>query len=152
MYGEPQERFDEMLKAMGDIQLARPAGCDKCGTTGYRGRTGIHELLVATPDVKKLIVQNASVSELRELAIREGMTTLMQDGIWKVLCGQSDIAQLRKVVTVWAVTGYIDHLSDFAAWGASIRVKRHERRGASLLSTPPKFSAGMYHETGMFMT
>jgi len=100
MYGEPQERFDEMLKAMGDIQLARPAGCDKCGTTGYRGRTGIHELLVATPDVKKLIVQKSSVSELRELAIREGMTTLMQDGIWKVLCGQSDIAQLRKVVSV----------------------------------------------------
>jgi type II secretory ATPase GspE/PulE/Tfp pilus assembly ATPase PilB-like protein len=100
MYGEPQERFDEMLKAMGDIQLARPAGCDKCGTTGYRGRTGIHELLVATPEVKKLIVQKSSVSELRELAIREGMTTLMQDGIWKVLCGQSDIAQLRKVVTV----------------------------------------------------
>jgi type II secretory ATPase GspE/PulE/Tfp pilus assembly ATPase PilB-like protein len=100
MYGEPQERFDEMLKAMGDIQLARPAGCDKCGTTGYRGRTGIHELLVATPDVKKLIVQKASVRELRELAIREGMTTLMQDGIWKVLCGQSDIAQLRKVVSV----------------------------------------------------
>ena len=100
MYGEPQERFDGMLKAMGDIQLARPIGCENCGKTGYRGRTGIHELLVATPEVKKLIVKTASVSDLRELAIKEGMTTLMQDGIWRVLRGQSDIAQLRKVVTV----------------------------------------------------
>ncbi|MCX5903531.1 MAG: GspE/PulE family protein [Proteobacteria bacterium] len=100
MYGEPQERFEEMLKGLGDIQLARVAGCDKCGNTGYRGRTGIHELLVATPDIKKLIVKNASVSEIRDLAISEGMTTLMQDGIFKVLRGQSDISQLRKVVTV----------------------------------------------------
>jgi type II secretory ATPase GspE/PulE/Tfp pilus assembly ATPase PilB-like protein len=100
MYGEPQERFNGMLKEMGDIQLARPVGCERCGRTGYRGRTGIHELLVATPEVKKLIVKTASASDLRDLAIEEGMTTLMQDGIWKVLRGQSDIAQLRKVVTV----------------------------------------------------
>jgi type II secretory ATPase GspE/PulE/Tfp pilus assembly ATPase PilB-like protein len=100
MYGEPQERFDGMLKAMGDMQLARPIGCENCGKTGYRGRTGIHELLVATPEVKKMIVKTASASDLRELAIKEGMTTLMQDGIWRVLRGQSDIAQLRKVVTV----------------------------------------------------
>jgi type II secretory ATPase GspE/PulE/Tfp pilus assembly ATPase PilB-like protein len=100
MYGDPQERFDEMVKAMGDIQLGKPVGCDKCGNTGYRGRTGIHELLVSTHEIKRLIVQKASVSELRDLAIKEGMTTLMQDGVWKVLRGQSDISQLRKVVTV----------------------------------------------------
>ena len=100
MYGEPQERFEEMLKGLGDFQLAKTTGCDKCGNTGYRGRTGIHELLVATPEIKKLIVQKASVSEIRDLAISEGMTTLMQDGIFKVMRGQSDISQLRKVVTV----------------------------------------------------
>ncbi|MEI6128150.1 MAG: GspE/PulE family protein, partial [Pseudomonadota bacterium] len=100
MFGNPPERFDEMLKAMGEITLYRPkdSGCEKCGRSGYKGRTGIHELLVATPDMKKLIATNATIAHIRDLAIQEGMTTLMQDGIWKILKGQSDIAQLRKVV------------------------------------------------------
>jgi len=100
MYGNPPERFDAMLAGMGELQLykAKEGGCEKCGKSGYKGRTGIHELLVATPDMKKLIARNATIAEIRDLAVQEGMTTLMQDGIWKVMKGQSDIAQLRKVV------------------------------------------------------
>lgn len=100
MYGNPAGRFDEMLKSMGEPMLcrAKEGGCDRCGKSGYKGRTGIHELLIATPDMKKLIAKNSTIVEIRNLAVQEGMTTLMQDGIWKVLKGQSDIAQLRKVV------------------------------------------------------
>lgn len=100
MYGQPRERFDEMLHSLGQITMykAKEGGCERCGRSGYRGRTGIHELLVATPDMKKLIAKNATIAEIRDLAIKEGMTTLMQDGIWKVLKGQSDLYQLRKVV------------------------------------------------------
>ena len=100
MFGEPRERFDEMLTSMGQLKLCRPreGGCDKCVKTGYRGRTGIHELLVATPEMKDLIARNSTIKDIRGLAIRQGMTTLMQDGIWKILRGQSDIVQLRKVV------------------------------------------------------
>jgi type II secretory ATPase GspE/PulE/Tfp pilus assembly ATPase PilB-like protein len=100
MYGQPQEQFDRLLKSMGELKLYRPrdGGCDKCSKSGYRGRTGIHELLVATPEMKNCIVRNSTVKEIRELAAREGMTTLMQDGIWKILQGQSDVFQLRKVV------------------------------------------------------
>jgi len=100
MYGHPQERFEEMLKGLGELTLyrAKEGGCDRCAKSGYKGRTGIHELLVATPDMKKLIAKNAAITEIRDLAVREGMTTLMQDGVWKVMKGQSDINQLRKVV------------------------------------------------------
>ena len=60
---------------------ALPAkGCAKCGGTGYKGRMGIHELLVATDEIKRLIQKRAPVPELREQARRDGMTTLLQDG------------------------------------------------------------------------
>ena len=100
IYGHPAKRFDEMVNCMGDIKLyrAKDGGCEHCGKSGYKGRTGIHELLVATPEMKRLIARNAAIAEIRLLAINEGMTTLMHDGVWKILKGQSDIAQLRKVV------------------------------------------------------
>jgi len=100
MYGEPQEQFAELLKSMGELKLYRPrsGGCDRCAKSGYKGRTGIHELLVASPEMKDVIARNSTIKEIRGLAVKEGMTTLMQDGIVKILKGQSDIFQLRKVV------------------------------------------------------
>ena len=100
MYGEPQEQFAGLLKSMGEVKLYRPraGGCDRCAKSGYKGRTGIHELLVASPEMKDIIAKNSTIKEIRGLAVKEGMTTLMQDGIVKILKGQSDIFQLRKVV------------------------------------------------------
>jgi type II secretory ATPase GspE/PulE/Tfp pilus assembly ATPase PilB-like protein len=91
------ERFRQLLPDPGAAQLYRPKGCSKCGNTGYRGRTGIHELLVATPEMKKLIASSATIAEIRELAMQQGMTTLLQDGVAKVLNGQTTLDQLRKV-------------------------------------------------------
>jgi type II secretory ATPase GspE/PulE/Tfp pilus assembly ATPase PilB-like protein len=79
------------------FQLARPKGCSKCGDTGYKGRMGIHELLVASDTVKRLIQKRSPVEELRRQAMAEGMTTLLQDGIQKVLKGQTDFKQVRAV-------------------------------------------------------
>jgi type II secretory ATPase GspE/PulE/Tfp pilus assembly ATPase PilB-like protein len=87
----------EAYKPSDEIQLRKPVGCDKCGKTGYKGRTGIHELLISTPEMKKLIVRKSEVSLMRELAMKEGMRTLVQDGIMKVLKGQTDQLQLRMV-------------------------------------------------------
>jgi type II secretory ATPase GspE/PulE/Tfp pilus assembly ATPase PilB-like protein len=58
---------------------------------------GIHELLVATDEIKRMIQKRKPIEELRELAIREGMTTLLQDGILKVLRGHTDFKQVRAV-------------------------------------------------------
>ena len=80
-----------------DVTLYRPKGCAYCNHTGYRGRLAIHELLVANDEIRELIVKNAPVHEIREAAMRNGMLTLKQDGLWKVLAGETDLKQIRAV-------------------------------------------------------
>ena len=79
------------------FRLHRPRGCTKCGDSGYKGRMGIHELLVGSDEVKRLVQKRASVEDLRRQAVAEGMTTLLQDGIQKVLQGHTDFKQVRAV-------------------------------------------------------
>jgi type II secretory ATPase GspE/PulE/Tfp pilus assembly ATPase PilB-like protein len=81
----------------GELTLQKPVGCDRCGNTGYRGRMGIHELLMGTDEQKKLIQGKAKMESIRDQAISDGMTTLKQDGIEKVLQGKTDLLQVRKV-------------------------------------------------------
>ncbi|HBZ55472.1 MAG TPA: pilus assembly protein PilB, partial [Syntrophobacteraceae bacterium] len=83
-YTPTEDEIDQLVKAYGpdlftesginraECQLCRPVGCDKCGGTGYKGRTGIHELLVATNPMKQRIAKRADVPEIRALAIQEG--------------------------------------------------------------------------------
>lgn len=85
------------VKSAGDAVFYAPDGCHECANTGYRGRMGIHELLVGTEEVKRLIQRKAPIKELREVAINEGMRTLLQDGILKVFQGHTDMKQVRKV-------------------------------------------------------
>jgi type II secretory ATPase GspE/PulE/Tfp pilus assembly ATPase PilB-like protein/GAF domain-containing protein len=93
--------FAEWTKLFGDekgqITLYEAAGCEKCSGTGYRGRVGLHELLIGTDAVKKGIQEHARVAELFALALEDGMRTLKQDGIEKVLLGITDIHQVRAV-------------------------------------------------------
>ena len=83
----------------GAFKLNRAKGCRNCNNTGYRGRVGIHELMSVSPTTKRLIQTRAPVSELVTAAIADGMRTLKQDGILKVLEGQTDIMQVRAVCT-----------------------------------------------------
>ena len=85
------------VKYSDDFFLYKAKGCPHCGNLGYRGRTAIHELLVCTNEIKRMIQNRAKVDELRIQAAKEGMTTLMQDGIRKVLEGVTDLMQVRKV-------------------------------------------------------
>ena len=80
-----------------DLMLYRAKGCERCSNTGYRGRTGLVELLNGTDEMKALIQARAKMEALREQAVKDGMTTLMQDGIRKIFLGQTDIQQVRKV-------------------------------------------------------
>ncbi len=81
----------------GKFTLHRPIGCVECNDTGYRGRFGLHELLVASPQVKHLILEKAQVPVIQAAANKEGLRTLKQDGIEKVLQGLTDYPQIRKV-------------------------------------------------------
>jgi type II secretory ATPase GspE/PulE/Tfp pilus assembly ATPase PilB-like protein len=85
------------LKLSPQMTLYRPKGCDECFGAGYRGRMAIHELLVATDEVKRLIVQKRPVEEVRRQALADGMTTLLQDGVWKVTLGHTDLKQVKAV-------------------------------------------------------
>ena len=80
-----------------DLTLYKADGCDKCNSTGYKGRTAIAELLDGTDEMKSLIQGKARMDEIREQAIKDGMTTLMEDGIRKVFLGLTDIQEVRRV-------------------------------------------------------
>ena len=82
---------------IGDVIMFRAVGCDRCGHTGYRGRLGIHEVLECTSELRSLIKRRADTDLVREQAARDGMTTLKQDGILKVLLGFTDIHEVRRV-------------------------------------------------------
>lgn len=110
-YTPSQEEYDELVREYGpeefarsvkidyskSLTLCRPEGCDACNNTGYRGRMGLHELLMGTDDMKKLIQSNAKMEDLRNQALNDGMTTLKQDGIEKIFTGKCDLLQVRKV-------------------------------------------------------
>lgn len=90
------ELFPELGMDRASARLYRAKGCSKCGQSGYKGRTGIHELLVATPEVRRAIVRRQPAEEIERLAIDQGMRTLHQDGIHKIFKGDIDIHQLQK--------------------------------------------------------
>jgi type II secretory ATPase GspE/PulE/Tfp pilus assembly ATPase PilB-like protein len=77
------------------LKLYKAVGCEKCDKSGYKGRLGVHELLVNTPAIKKKIHAKANVPEILQTAIGEGMRTLKQDGIDKIFQGLTDWEQVR---------------------------------------------------------
>ncbi|MCW5598303.1 MAG: GspE/PulE family protein [Nitrosomonas sp.] len=79
------------------ITLYQRVGCDDCNGTGYAGRVALHELLTATDALKKNIQEHARVAEMLVTGLNDGMRTLKQDGIEKVLQGMTDIHQVRAV-------------------------------------------------------
>jgi type II secretory ATPase GspE/PulE/Tfp pilus assembly ATPase PilB-like protein len=112
-YQAPAERseFDEIAGAFGGEEalkqqgvsfgprflLWRGKGCETCGGGGYKGRCGLHELLIATDEVKRAIARKAPVEEIRHQAMLGGMTTLLQDGIQKAMLGVTDLKQVLAV-------------------------------------------------------
>ncbi|MBW1675819.1 MAG: GspE/PulE family protein [Deltaproteobacteria bacterium] len=109
-YNPSREEYDELVREYGpeafkglnipyskDLVLYKTAGCSECNNTGYRGRMGIHELLMGTDEMKKLIQMKAEMEDIRDQAVKDGMTTLKQDGVQKVFTGHTDLLQVRKV-------------------------------------------------------
>ncbi len=101
LQGSYKRVFERFAKDYGfgkpEFKLYKPKGCDACSGTGYKGRVGLHELLVGTDPVKKLIQEHARVAEILATALGEGMITLKMDGMEKVLQGVTDMAQVRAV-------------------------------------------------------
>jgi len=96
LYG--RDAFQDLGYDTKNIELMGPVGCGDCGNTGYKGRTGIHELLMGTNELQDMIYRKAELSEIRKQALRDGMLTMKQDGIDKIFSGISDYKQLLRVV------------------------------------------------------
>jgi len=95
-YGE--ESFAQLNILYDDrLFLYRGKGCETCRYTGYKGRLGLHELLVVTDEIRSLIHSHATVVEIKKVSQAQGMTTLIQDGIFKILQGWTDYTQVKAV-------------------------------------------------------
>ncbi len=85
---------DEMIEKG---KFYEPVGCEFCNYTGFKGRIALHEILVPDEDIKDLIIKNAQASEIRKVALEKGFHTLKQDGILKVLMGETTLKQVLAV-------------------------------------------------------
>ncbi len=108
-YRPEKEEFDDLVRHYGEkaffglnvvydnFRLYRAKGCPECNNTGYRGMTGLYELLVATDTIKQMIIGRKSIAAIRKSAMTEGMHTLLQGGILKVLRGETDFIEVLSV-------------------------------------------------------
>ncbi len=85
---------------VGHVALERGRGCSACRHTGYRGRTGLFELLIVTDEIKQVLLKSPNVGALRGIAHAEGMTTLRQDGWRKVQAGITTVEEVLRVAEV----------------------------------------------------
>jgi type II secretory ATPase GspE/PulE/Tfp pilus assembly ATPase PilB-like protein len=95
-YGEHPDKplTDSLIK---EAVFYEPVGCEECNFTGFKGRIGLHEILVPDEELKDLIIKNAPANEIRKGAMQKGMITLKQDGILKVLRGETTLKQVLAV-------------------------------------------------------
>jgi type II secretory ATPase GspE/PulE/Tfp pilus assembly ATPase PilB-like protein len=109
-YHPTQEEYDAIVEAYGpqywattgfsytpDLQLFKPKGCTVCNNTGYKGRMGVHELLVGTDEVKRAVQGRSPIDVLRKIALDQGMRTLLQDALEKAFKGFTDVKQARSI-------------------------------------------------------
>ena len=85
------------LDTVGDVKLYRGRGCIRCRNTGYLGRTGIFEVLPFTESIKKLTTHETDLEALRVEAKKEGMITLRENAITKLLEGQTTYQEVLRV-------------------------------------------------------
>ncbi|MBM3373985.1 MAG: type II/IV secretion system protein, partial [Betaproteobacteria bacterium] len=99
--GQEEKLLEEWITNYGNengkLVIHEAVGCEVCGGSGYKGRVGLHELLVGTDALKKNIAEHARVAEMLATCLNDGMRTLKQDGIEKVLMGITDMKQVRAV-------------------------------------------------------
>ncbi len=79
-------------------KLYQAGGCKKCGGTGYRGRTGVHEVMLLSEEIGELTVKEATAEEIKAVAVEQGMLTLKQDGLEKVRAGITSIDEIMRVI------------------------------------------------------
>jgi len=81
-----------------DIEAYEPVGCARCSMSGYKGRVGIYEVMILTDEIRTLCIERASADRIGEVAMRDGMRRLRDDGLEKVRLGRTSIAEITRVL------------------------------------------------------
>ncbi|MBQ7529238.1 type II secretion system ATPase GspE [bacterium] len=97
---EAIRRFGLSMYSDGKIEFYKGRGCDNCKMTGYKGRTGIHEILTITDRLRALILHRCSTAELKQAAVEEGMRTMQDDGLAKIMAGTISMEECMRVVFI----------------------------------------------------
>ena len=97
-FGELQDIITQKAKEKTEIILSRGQGCPLCGHTGYIGRIGIFEILQIEKNIQNLITKQADSGEIQAMAIKNGMTTMLEDGISKMLDGITTLEEILRVI------------------------------------------------------
>ncbi len=92
-----RERFG-IPELTATIPVFGPVGCPACNNTGYHGRIGVYEVFGMSRDMERLILTTPSVSDIRDLAIKDGMVTMLQDGYLRLLDGTTSLEEIRRVL------------------------------------------------------
>jgi type IV pilus assembly protein PilB len=103
---EPYQPTDEALRQNGfpqevmgkNITLYRAAGCPRCNNTGYKGRLGIYEVMIVSEAIERLTVERKSADEISRVAQAEGMLSLREDGLDKVIKGVTSMEEIARVI------------------------------------------------------
>jgi type IV pilus assembly protein PilB len=90
-------KFEEYQIPIASLQLARGEGCEQCAGSGYKGRAGIHELIVLTDEFRRMVLDRVSTGELKRLALEQGLRTLYHDGLMKVAQGITTLEEVLRV-------------------------------------------------------
>lgn len=96
---EADPRYAAVGLAVGNV-IFEPAGCERCGGVGYRGRIGVFEVLEMNEEVRALVEEQSDWESIDKVAIRNGMTTMIEDGLAKCLSGMTSAAEILRVTTV----------------------------------------------------
>ncbi|MCL5943063.1 MAG: Flp pilus assembly complex ATPase component TadA [Actinobacteria bacterium] len=88
----------EAVENWENVTLYKPGGCSRCNGTGYKGRLGLYEVMLVTEAIERLTVERKSADEISRVAQAEGMKTLREDGIEKVLAGRTSIEEIGRVI------------------------------------------------------
>jgi len=82
----------------GPLKIWKPVGCDKCGKTGYKGRLGVYEAILADEDIQKTLETHPSEREIKIVSAAQGILTMKEDGVSKILSGITSLEEIQKVV------------------------------------------------------
>ena len=95
---EPIKSKHKFPKLDGSLKVYFPGKCKKCNETGYKGRVGVYEAFVITKEMERLILKTPAISDIRDLAISQGMITMLQDAYLKLLEGVTSVEEIKRIL------------------------------------------------------